>query len=186
MQTIYLVKKNPNQPPSNDNWIIMDGQQFYAFIHTEEGKKRNNNFVKMCSEYDEECIVIECDPNSAAQYKAELNHSAYVDMVNKKSGYQTFFYHHIDNGEEDMCGEDLLKDDSESIEDQVIAKMEIERLTGLIDLLGEEDQSIIYSFFFTRQPMTEAPYAKEHGMSQQLVHFRKERAITKLKKLYFS
>jgi DNA-directed RNA polymerase sigma subunit (sigma70/sigma32) len=186
MKTTYLVKKNPNQPASNENWIIMDGQQFYAFKHTEEGKKRSNNFVKMCSEHDEECIVIECDPGKAARYRAEINHSIYVDTVNKKSGYQTVSYHLFDSEEEELCGEDMLEDDSESIEDMVMNKMQIDRLLDIIESMEESDRKIIYSFYYTERPMTEAAYAKENGISQQLVNYRKERAVMRLKKLYFS
>ena len=77
-------------------------------------------------------------------------------------------------------------DMAESVEEQIISKMEVERLLGLVGCLCEEDQDIIYSFYLTTSPMVEAVYAKEHGMSQQLVHYRKERAIERLKNLYFS
>ena len=74
MKTTYLVKKNTEQPTGMDNWIIMDGKEFQIFRESEEGKRRSNNFIKLCTEYDEECIVMECDLENLKKWKAELNH----------------------------------------------------------------------------------------------------------------
>ena len=72
------------------------------------------------------------------------------------------------------------------IPEELIEKIEIEKLLKLVGRLCEEDQKLIYSFYLTDEPMLETVYAKENGISRQVVHFRKERAIERLKKLYFS
>ena len=95
MKTTYLVKKNPEQPTGNDNWIIMNGKEFKAFRESEEGKRRSNNFIKLCTEYDEECIVMECDLEKLKKWKAELNHAAYVQKVNQAAGFTVISYHQL-------------------------------------------------------------------------------------------
>lgn len=186
MKTTYLVKKNPELPTGKDNWIIMNGTEFMAFRQTKEGKKRSNNFIRLCTEFDDECIVMECDLENLIKWKSEVNHAAYVQKIKRETGFSTVSYHQFEMDGDEMNGEDLLMDMAESVEEQIISKMEVERLLGLVGCLCEEDQDIIYSFYLTTSPMVEAVYAKEHGMSQQLVHYRKERAIKRLKNLYFS
>ena len=186
MKTTYLVKKNPEQPTGNDNWIIMDRKQFKAFRESEEGRKRSNNFIKLCTEYDEECIVMECDLEKLKKWKAELNHTAYVQKVNKDVGYGVISYHQFEIEGEDITGEDVMKDEAESIEDTVISRMETERLLSLIGQLSEEDQEYIYCFYLTDKPMMETVYAKNNGIPTSTVNYKKARALARLKKLYFS
>lgn len=38
--TIYLVKKNPNKPNSEDNWLMMSIAEFNEFVKTPEAKGR--------------------------------------------------------------------------------------------------------------------------------------------------
>lgn len=186
MKTIYLVKKNPEQPTGNDNWIIMNGKEFKAFRESEEGKRRSNNFIKLCTEYDEECIVMECDLEKLKKWKAELNHTAYVQKVNIEAGYGVISYHQFEVEDEDITGEDVMKDEAELIEDAVISKMETERLLSLVGQLSEEDQEYIYRFYLTEKPMMETVYAKTHGIPTSTVNYKKARALARLKKLYFS
>ena len=186
MKTTYLVKKNTEQTTGNDNWIIMDGKEFQAFRESEEGKRRSNNFIKLCTEYDEECIVMECDLENLKKWKAELNHAAYVQKVNQAAGYAVISYHQVEAHEDEVNGEDVLRDDADSVEDLVISKMEIERLLGLVSQLSEQDQELIYSFYLTKEPVLETVYAKEHGILTTTLNYRKARAIERLKKLYFS
>jgi len=186
MKTTYLVKKNPEQPTGNDNWIIMDGKEFKAFRESEEGKRRSNNFIKLCTEYDEECIVMECDLEKLKKWKAELNHAAYVQKVNQAAGFTVISYHQFDTDDEDVNGEESIKDASESIEDTVINKMETKRLVELVSQLSKEDQELIYCFYLTETPMKETVYAKKRGIPTSTLNDRKARAIARLKKLYFS
>ena len=54
MKKIYMVKKNPNMPESEDNWIMMNGYEFARFMETEEGQRRKKNFAQIdaCGEED--------------------------------------------------------------------------------------------------------------------------------------
>lgn len=186
MKTTYLVKKDPKQPTGNDNWIIMDGKQFRRFRESEERKRRSNNFIKLCTEYDEECIVMECDLENLKKWKAELNHAAYVQKVNKAAGYSVISYHQFEADDDEVNGEDVLRDEAENMEDAVICKIEVERLLELVKQLCEEDQRLIYSFYLTEAPMLETVYAKQYGIPTSTLNYRKARAIERLKKLYFS
>ena len=186
MKTTYLVKKNPDQPTGNDNWIIMDRKRFKAFRESEEGKKRSNNFIKLCTEYDEECIVMECDLENLKKWKAELNHTAYVQKINQESGFTVISYHQFDSEDEDVNGEESLKGGTDSVEDMVIEKMETKRLVELVAQLNKEDQELIYCFYLTETPMKETVYAKKRGIPTSTLNDKKKRAIERLKKLYFS
>ena len=47
MKHIFLVKKNPALPGSDDNWIYMNYQQYQRFLNTPEGRERKNNFAQI-------------------------------------------------------------------------------------------------------------------------------------------
>ena len=58
MKRIYLVKKDPNMPPSEDNWIYMNQYQFCRFVETPEGKQRKNNFGQINAVDQEDLLYI--------------------------------------------------------------------------------------------------------------------------------
>lgn len=186
MKTTYLVKKNPELPTCNENWIIMDGTQFLKFKESPEGKKRSNNFIKLCTEFDDECYVIECDVDKLMRWKTELNHKAYLDKHKQMSSITTVSYsQYTESDGEELYAEELFEDHSKSVEDTVIGQIEIDRLIVLMDQLTEDEKRLIYSFYFTDSPMTDTAYGRKYGVPRQTVTFKKERAIEKLKKLYF-
>ncbi len=124
--------------------------------------------------------------NTTKKWKAELNHAAYVQKVNQAAGFTVISYHQFETDDEDVNGEESIKDASESIENTVINKMETKRLIELVGQLSKEDQELIYCFYLTETPMKETVYAKIRGIPTSTLNDRKARAIARLKKLYFS
>ena len=183
MKTTFLVKKNPELPTSPENWIIMDGEQFHVFKNTEEGMRRSKNFIKLCTEYDEECIVAECDYEKLKKWKAEINHAAYVQKMNQEAGYKMVSYDHFETDDTELNGEDLLEDYSIDTESEVMKKLEIEELLEAVEKLDEEDKDLIYHIYLTPYPAMEMEYAAQIGITKQLLLFRKRRAIERLKKI---
>ena len=84
IKTIYLVKKNPNKPNSEDNWLMMSIAEFNEFVKTPEAKGRY--FADLGShEYSDIWYVAECDKETALKWRKELNEvfSAFVKMYNR-------------------------------------------------------------------------------------------------------
>lgn len=72
MKKTYLVKKDPNLPGSDDNWIIMNGYEFAMFMQTEEGKNRKNNFGRLdAASENDSAIIIECGQSIAKELQRD-------------------------------------------------------------------------------------------------------------------
>ena len=90
--TIYLVKKNPNKPNSEDNWLMMSIAEFNEFVKTPEAKGRY--FADLgAHEYSDIWYVAECDKETALKWRKELNRHYYLkrtiisqDMLVRKYG----------------------------------------------------------------------------------------------------
>ena len=80
MKKVYLVKKDPSQPESRDNWIVMNSYEFAMFMKTPEGRKRSNNFGRLngCDD-DDVIIIVECGKENAREWKREKERNDYWD-----------------------------------------------------------------------------------------------------------
>ena len=86
--TIYLVKKNPNKPNSEDNWLMMSIAEFNGFVKTPEAKGRY--FADLgAHEYSDIWYVAECDKETALKWRKELNRHYYLKRMERESGLQT-------------------------------------------------------------------------------------------------
>ena len=183
MKRVYLVKKNPELPTGDDNWIVMSWQEYAAFMKTPEGQRRKKDFAQLdaCDENDT-IIVAECGRERAKRWYAECNHNRYVRDSKMESGYIVFSYNSLTtkSGEE-IAGEDILKDDRVDVEEDVIKKMMGEKLHRMVSILPEEEQDLIEKLYLSDEPMTEPEYAKSRGITRNLVHCRRRHALQTLR-----
>ena len=79
-------------------------------------------------------------------------------------------------------GEDAIPNlISPRVEDIVVDKLTVQRLHDCIKQLTVKEQAIIDGLFF--QEKSESMMATEIGISQQLINYRKQKILIKLKKL---
>ena len=91
-----------------------------------------------------------------------------------------FFYSALDTSETN--GEDAMPNlISPRVEDIVVDKFTVQRLHDCIKQLTVKEQAIIDGLFF--QDKTESMMAAEIGISQQLINYRKQKTLIKLKNL---
>lgn len=81
---------------------------------------------------------------------------------------------------DDFNGEDILVDDSESLDEQVIRKIMTDKLRGALRLLSEDEQELIYGLFY--ENLSEREYASQKGVYHNAIHNKKIRILKKLKK----
>ena len=79
MKKTFLVKKNPDLPGTDNNWIIMKGFEFARFMETEEGQKRKSCFERIGSVDDEAGVLyMECSREKLPELWKERNHEDYL------------------------------------------------------------------------------------------------------------
>ena len=82
---------------------------------------------------------------------------------------------------DEFCGEEILVDESGSIDDKVIENIMLEKLRECFGMLTSEEKMLINELFV--KELTEREVAARHGVSQAAVHKRKERILNKLRKM---
>ena len=103
-----------------------------------------------------------------------------LHLQEKDAKHGVFFYSDLDTSETN--GEDAIPDlISPRVEDIVVDKLMAKRLHDCIKQLTDKEQEIIDGLFF--QEKSESMMAAEIGISQQLVNYRKQKILIKLKKL---
>ncbi len=184
MKTTYLVKKNVNLPGTEANWIVMNTEEFLAFKQTDEGKERAKYLFQLskCSEDDAD-IYAEVDRETFTKWRVDDNHRDYLVKVNKEMGYKVMSYHEAELELDDPNGEDVLVDESCNVEEEVLKKIEIDKLYDAMQKLSESDQELIRVFFFSEKQMTFREYAAITKIPSQTINFRTLRACKRLKKL---
>lgn len=173
--TIYLVKKNPRAKVPE--WIWMDGKTFYAFIHSEEGKRRH--FIRLADDIDFECdeIYIEGSYDEFRDWRKEFDAHRYLKETQKE-----FTNLSLNLPLESGNGEwiDILEERSDGPEDIAIIRDEYRRLRQAIRQLPVRDQELLYLMFFSDAPMTERQVAETWNVCRSTVHYLKQEAFKKI------
>lgn len=183
MRKIYLVKKNPEQPADGNNWIAMNSFEFMNFVKTPEGQKRKACFGQLdaCS-VDDVIIIAECGAETAKQWRSEKDRHDYLASIEKQSGMTVFSYNTQTTTEDEMTGEELLMDKECDVAEEVIEKLYLMELHNALAQLSEKERQII-ALLYGSTSISEAQCASKFGCSQQNIHYLKQRALGKLKKL---
>ncbi len=103
-----------------------------------------------------------------------------LHLQKKDAKHGVFFYSALDTRETN--GEDAIPNlISPRVEDIVVDKLTVQRLHDCIKQLTVKEQAIIDGLFF--QEKSESMMATEIGISQQLINYRKQKILIKLKKM---
>ena len=182
MKKTYLVKKDPSLPCRGDNWIIMNGYEFSAFIRPPEGESRKSNFCRLdaCSE-DDAVIFMECDEKQTRDaFRSESNRRAYLRRIEMQTGFTLVSLDGLttDNGSAVEC----IPDEGSEVENTVLDSMEREQLGKALSCLEPKEKDLITALILSEKPMSEREYGKVIGITHQCVHKQKVLILAKLKK----
>lgn len=186
VNTICLVKKDPRHPPSQDNWIIMDGAQYYRFLSTEDGAQRKPNFLRLPAEDATDTnILIECDPATLTEWKAELNRHDYLRRSQEEVGYQCIsLYDTLKCDCGTMTWEEAVDDPEQvSVEDLTLNRLDKESLRAALKHLSKREYTVIFLLFLREPPLSTEECAVALGISRSTVYSVREKSITKLRAL---
>lgn len=181
MKKTFLVKKNPNMPCTEDNWITMNSHEFAIFLKTEEGQMRKNNFAKIPPvDMSDTYIVMECDIEKAKKLDRESKVICRKQNQKRTSGYMELYFDELST---DVDIEELIEfeDKTVNIESEVIRNDEIKRLKEALDSLSEDEIELIGALFLSEPPVSMKRYAKYKNTSLREIRYRKEVILKKLK-----
>ena len=179
MKKIYLVKKDPSLPVSEENWILMDGCGFKAFLKTDEGQKRGRGMGRLDAlDSGDACIFAECGEEEARRWNRRRARGYYLRAAEAEacggSGPAS--------AEEDgPSGETEPADPDCDVEKAVLRDLELEGLRAALGSLKPEELDLIRDLYLRDPPLTGASCAAALGVSPQALQKRKRRILRKLR-----
>ena len=182
MKKIYMVKKNPNMPESEDKWIMMNGYEFARFMETEEGQRRRKNFAQIdaCGEEDD-IYVVECGEERAKEWRSEKDAHDYLRECETESGIETISFSLIDSDGEEINLEELIADPDADVLRSVVKNDELARLHRALKLLDEDEYTMIRVMFLGDKTKSERQVAQLYGVSGVAIHKWKINIFEKIK-----
>lgn len=182
MKRIYLVKKNPNAPDGAENWIVMDGKEYYTFIQTPEGKRREKSFGQLdgCGA-DDVIIFAECGEESAREWRAYKDRADYLKEQEENSTFIGFQLE--EENEDDLDGSGAVPDPDCNVEEEIIRKLTLEKLRTALQTLSDQERELIQILFLDADPISESEYGRRLGVTQHCIYRRKLKVLEKLRKM---
>ena len=180
MKTIYLVWKDRHCNGVNPEWQELTGKGFYSFIKKPENKERH--FIKLYGDNESDSIImIESTEKEYIAWRKDKDHCDWIRKGQMSTGYQVVSYHAMET--EDGCfGEELLPDETVSVEDDCFLLMDKKILKSALKQLTEEEYRLMAYFYLNDEKGTERGYAAITGLPQKTVHNRKVAVLKKIKR----
>ena len=138
------------------------------------------DFRKMYPEASEEVIVVLRTTERKMQYQ-EYDLKRARNIVDPKTGEVMTVPSREDSYERLQEMAVQFPEEDDGVEDQILQKLEFERLHKAILTLSKEEQWLIHELYFENQ--TEREVAKQMGVYHNAVHKQKKRILEKLKKI---
>lgn len=164
MSKRYFRKKDPSCKAEGIEWVEMTGKEFYSFVTAPENKERF--FIDM------DDVVLECDKETAREYRAEKDHSDY--LKEQEDGWSILSLHTLEE-EMGFGGESILKDETQDVEKSAILNAKRRALHAALTLLDTKSFQLIHALYLAEERKTERELASEHGVSQNAIHKRKRK-----------
>ena len=158
----------------------LNGQALYAYLQTEEGKKK---YFDVWKDDDREVMIgVEVPPERAKRYEAEKRRRRYLYSVMEELDISITSLDVVLDAESEMVnGEHALPSLIVSVEEMLIDKIEKEELHKAIKKLTKEEQELIYFHYFENR--SETDLAKAYGISQQAISKKIRKIREKIKNL---
>ena len=184
MKTTFLVMTDPEKGAREDNWTIMDYDQFASFLKTEEGKRRRDCFERIGDVDDEAGVLyMECSREKLPELWKDRNHADYLRRQKEESGYRAVsldMEFEVCEGEEPLCLHDMIADEGKGTDEMAfLVSYRKELPYALAELDGPELELMLA--FANDGTMSVNRYAKETGASRRCITNRKASALRKLR-----
>lgn len=183
MSTQYFVWKDPNCNGINPEWLEMTAHEFFLFRREPENKERY--FVILGADDCEEAgtLIMEATKDAyrewhkqdkAATRRAKANAACNRVIVS--------LYDYIPESE-NLTYEDVIPSEDESVEDQAMKELELQRLRDFLRTLSDEEMEIINALYLCNpDELSERKIAKQLGMAVMTLNDAKKRIFKKYKK----
>ena len=185
MNKIFLVMKDPEAGPSEDNWTTMTMREFLQFKKTEEGQRRKDNFARLDAiGVEDDILYVECDPEKAREIKRERNHSDYLRRMEEESGYRTVSLDapvHTSDAGHVITLHDLVADENVDTVEEAMTRVCLVELPGALDTLTTVERELVSAFYLSEVKMPERRFAQVHGMTRFAVRECHRTALVKLR-----
>ena len=139
------------------------------------------DFRKMYPEASEEVIAVLRTTERKMQYQ-EYDLKRARNIVDPKTGEVMMVPGREDSLERLQEMAVQFAEESRSVEEQILKKIEYEQLHKFISELSKEEQWLIHDLYFEER--TEREVAAELGLSQKAVNKRRQKILEKLRKLF--
>ena len=186
MKRIYLVKKDPSAPSSDDNWIYMNKQEYLQFIATPEGKSRKDYFAQLdAADEDDVMYIVECENKLVAKcIRADKDAHDYLREQEMKSKIFTVSLDEMRANKEGLSILETLSDSDDDLLIGALKKMELETLRIALNSLDTEEKRIIDCLYFKDKVMSARALSTSLNIPQKTLHNRKMRIYEKIKKYF--
>ena len=185
MKKIFLVKKDPELPGSEDNWSIMGYPEFARFLETEEGQRRKNLFARLDASDEDDCIIfLECDPKTSAEIKNENNHSDYLRRMEDEWPRMMLSLDAPTQGvrDEEISMMETIADEETDTESGAMTGIFIRELPAALSELNPFELDLMASLYAAG--MSIDGYAMLHGVTRWSIRQLHRSAIRKLRLHY--
>ena len=182
MKRTYLVKKDPQLPIGEDNWIIMNAFEFHEFMNTEEGRKRRQDFGQMDGYGREDTIIIaECGKEIAKKWRAEKDCREYIEGRKKQSAFFCSPLMYLSDFSRNWTQDALFSDEYCDMEEDVWDRLEREKLCIAVENLTPLEKQVIMALYYTKRPKSEEEIGRNLGVSRQTLRSLKKLVLEKLR-----
>ena len=167
MKKVFLVKKNPELPNAEDNWIVMNTYEFAMFMHTDEGKRRRACFARLdACDMDDVIYYAECGETNARQWRAETDHSDYLREKWDEQEYSVYSFYGIPGTDGNCNGESLIADESCDVESNALENVEHEKLYQALSYLHPDDRELIEDMYLRGRKKTVEEMCSKYAMTR--------------------
>ena len=179
----YFIRKDVKKAGTVKEWIEMEGDEFYRFLHTKEAKERY--FIQLTNDGDEDCDVIymEVSKPEYIAWRADFDRKRYYRKRNYRHGFiLVSLSDPFDSvNERGLTIEDVTGDETPGTWERVAEEMEAEELRHAISKLSQKDRELLKMRFW--DSMTHQEIAEVIGTSVQNINKRLQRLYVKLCRL---
>lgn len=180
MSKKYYAWKNADCNGNNPEWVEMTGNEFYEFKRKPENRKRL--FIELYSyDINDDVVVIEVTKEKFNEWNKE--NMRHIRNENEKEKWNISILS-LDCEQDGGC---TLYDEISTEEDivtELIKNDEYSRLYKAINGLDDEEKLIINLLFFKGEDITERTLARKMGISFQLLNYKKQKILKKIKKVF--
>ena len=183
MSKQYFVWKDPNCNGINPEWLELGAMEFYHFVNRPENKGRH--FVTLGDDGEEEAGILVLEATLDVYKDWHKKSKAAARRASSNAAYKRVvvsLYDYIPESE-NLTYEDVIPSEDESVEDQAMKELELQRLRDFLRTLSEEEMDIINALYLCNpDELSERKIAKLLGMPQMTLNDAKKRIFKKFKK----